>query len=68
MTNLRPGGRRHLRIDLDDVRADNPSIICVSGAAFGRHGPDADRGGYDAGGYWARSGMRERHRPRSATW
>ena len=56
-TNLRPAARRHLRIEVADVRADNPAIIYVSGSAFGPHGPDADRGGYDAGAYWARSGM-----------
>ncbi|MGI8329521.1 CaiB/BaiF CoA transferase family protein [Actinomadura scrupuli] len=59
VTNLRPAGRRHLRIDVADARADNPSIIYVSGTAFGPRGPDAGRGGYDAGAYWARSGMQQ---------
>jgi crotonobetainyl-CoA:carnitine CoA-transferase CaiB-like acyl-CoA transferase len=59
VTNLRPAGRKNLRIDVADVRADNPSIIYVSGSAFGPDGPDADRGGYDAGAYWARSGMQQ---------
>lgn len=57
VTNLRPGARKHLQIDVADVRADNPSIIYVSGTAFGPHGPDAGRGGYDSGAYWTRSGM-----------
>ena len=66
-TNLRPGARRRLGIDVDDVRADNPSIIYVSGTAFGSRGPDAERGGYDAGAYWARSGMQALFtRPRRA--
>lgn len=56
-TNIRADARRRLRIDLDDVRADNPSIIYVRGSAFGSRGPDAGRGGYDAGAFWARSGM-----------
>ncbi len=59
VTNLRPDGRRQLRIDVDDVRADNPAAIYVSGTAFGPVGPDAGRGGYDAGAYWARSGMQQ---------
>ncbi|MFC5747257.1 CaiB/BaiF CoA transferase family protein [Actinomadura rugatobispora] len=59
VTNLRPGGRRNLRIDVEDVRADNPSIIYVSGTAFGPRGPEAGRGGYDSGAYWARSGMQQ---------
>jgi crotonobetainyl-CoA:carnitine CoA-transferase CaiB-like acyl-CoA transferase len=48
VTNLRPGGRSRLRIDVADVRRDNPSAIYVSGTAFGPRGPDAGRGGYDS--------------------
>jgi crotonobetainyl-CoA:carnitine CoA-transferase CaiB-like acyl-CoA transferase len=59
VTNLRSDARRRLRIDVDDVRADNPSLIYVRGTAFGARGPDAGRGGYDAGAYWARSGMQQ---------
>lgn len=57
VTNLRPPARAKLRIDVDDVRADNPDVVYVRGTAFGSRGPDADRGGYDTGAYWARSGM-----------
>ena len=56
-TNFRPPVQQRLGIEIDDVRADNPSIVYARGTAFGRHGPDAERGGYDAGAYWARSGM-----------
>ena len=49
VTNLRADTRRTLCIDVDDVRADNPSLIYVRGTAFGSRGPDANRGGYDAG-------------------
>jgi crotonobetainyl-CoA:carnitine CoA-transferase CaiB-like acyl-CoA transferase len=59
LTNLRAEGRRQLRIDVDDVRADNQAAIYVRGTAFGPEGPDAGRGGYDAGAYWARSGMQQ---------
>src|SRR5262249_17992944 len=48
-----------LQLDVDSVRADNPSIIYVRGTAFGSKGPDANRGGYDAGAYFARSGMQQ---------
>jgi crotonobetainyl-CoA:carnitine CoA-transferase CaiB-like acyl-CoA transferase len=58
-TNLRPDARRRLSIDPEDVRAENPSIIYVRGSAFGTSGPEAERGGYDAGAYWARSGMQQ---------
>src|SRR4029077_17426359 len=56
---LRPAAIRNLRIDVDDVRADNPSIIYVRGTAFGSRGPDGGRGGDDSGPYGARSGMQQ---------
>jgi crotonobetainyl-CoA:carnitine CoA-transferase CaiB-like acyl-CoA transferase len=68
MTSLRAGARRHLRIDVEDVRRDNPSVIYVRGTAFGPRGPDAGRGGYDTGAYWARSGMQHQFTPPGADW
>jgi crotonobetainyl-CoA:carnitine CoA-transferase CaiB-like acyl-CoA transferase len=68
LTNFRPDARRHLRIDLEDVRADNPSMIYVLGTAFGAKGPDADRGGYDVSAYWARSGMQHLLTPARAEY
>lgn len=59
VTNLRPAARAKLRLDPDDVRANNPAVVYVRGSAFGPDGPDKDRGGYDAGAYWARSGMQQ---------
>lgn len=57
VTNLRADALRRLRLEVDDVRADNPSLIYVRGTAFGPKGPDGTRGGYDAGAYWSRTGM-----------
>jgi crotonobetainyl-CoA:carnitine CoA-transferase CaiB-like acyl-CoA transferase len=57
LTNIRPGARRRLGIDVEDIRADNPDIIYVRGTGFGARGADAGRGGYDSGAYWARTGM-----------
>ena len=68
MTNLRSAPRRHLGIDVEDVRRDNPSIIYVRGTAFGPRGPDAGRGGYDSGAYWARTGMQHLFTPPAADW
>lgn len=68
MTNLRSDARRRLRIDVEDIRRDNPSVIYVRGTAFGPRGPDAGRGGYDAGAYWARSGMQHLFTPPAADW
>jgi crotonobetainyl-CoA:carnitine CoA-transferase CaiB-like acyl-CoA transferase len=68
MTNLRADARRRLRLDVDDVRADNSSLIYVRGTAFGARGPDAGRGGYDTGSYWARSGMQHLLTRPDASW
>jgi crotonobetainyl-CoA:carnitine CoA-transferase CaiB-like acyl-CoA transferase len=68
VTNLRAGARRRLAIDVADVRADNPSVVYVRATAFGVRGPDAGRGGYDAGAYWARSGMQHALTPPGAAW
>jgi crotonobetainyl-CoA:carnitine CoA-transferase CaiB-like acyl-CoA transferase len=68
VTNLRPDARRRLRLDVDDIRADNRSIIYVRGTAFGSRGPDSARGGYDSGSYWSRSGMQDVLSPPGAAW
>ncbi len=38
VTNLRASAVRRLHIDVDDVRAENPSLIYVRGSAFGAKG------------------------------
>jgi crotonobetainyl-CoA:carnitine CoA-transferase CaiB-like acyl-CoA transferase len=57
LTNKLPRVRQRLAIDLDDIRAHNPTIIYVAGTGYGPKGPDADKGGYDILGYWCRSGV-----------
>ena len=66
MTNVRADARARLRIDVADLRRDNPSVIYVRGTAFGPRGPDAGRGGYDSGAYWARTGMQHLFTPPGA--
>ena len=56
LTNFLAPARRKLRIDVDDIRAINPSIIYGRGTGQGPSGPDADSPGYDSVSYWARSG------------
>jgi crotonobetainyl-CoA:carnitine CoA-transferase CaiB-like acyl-CoA transferase len=68
LTNFRPEARRRLGIEVDDVRRDNPSVIYVLGTAFGSQGPDAGRGSYDVGAYWARSGMQHLLMDPGAQW
>ena len=68
MTNVRAEALRRLRIEAADIRADNPSVIYVRGSAFGPRGPDAARGGYDSGAYWARTGMQHLFTAPGADW
>lgn len=68
MTSLRASARRHLGIDVADIRRDNPQVVYLRASAFGPRGPDAGAGGYDAGAYWARTGMQHLFTPPGAKW
>ncbi len=56
VTNFLPSARRKLRLDVDDIREANPSVIYVRGSAHGQRGPEAERPGYDGSTYWSRMG------------
>jgi crotonobetainyl-CoA:carnitine CoA-transferase CaiB-like acyl-CoA transferase len=56
LTNVLPGSRKRLGIDVDDIRGVNPDIIYARGTAHGERGPESQRGGYDSTDYWARWG------------
>ncbi len=57
LTNKLPRVRTKLKIDVADIRAQNPDIIYVRGTGQGERGPDADKGSYDSLAFWARSGI-----------
>lgn len=57
LTNLLPGSRRRMGIDVEHLRARNPKIIYARGHGYGIKGDMADRGAYDAAAYWARGGI-----------
>ncbi len=57
LTNFLPQTRERLKIDVDDIRGVNPTIIYARGSGQGPKGPDAGDGGYDATSYWARAGV-----------
>jgi crotonobetainyl-CoA:carnitine CoA-transferase CaiB-like acyl-CoA transferase len=57
LTNFLPPARRRLGIDVDDVRKVNPRVVYVRGHGQGAHGPDAEKGGYDAASFWSRGGI-----------
>jgi crotonobetainyl-CoA:carnitine CoA-transferase CaiB-like acyl-CoA transferase len=56
LTNFLPAARRKLEIDVAHVRKVNPKIIYARGSAYGPRGPEAEKGGYDSTGFWARAG------------
>jgi crotonobetainyl-CoA:carnitine CoA-transferase CaiB-like acyl-CoA transferase len=56
LTNFMQPARAKLGIDVDQIMARNPRIIYGRGTGHGPVGPDANKGGFDALSYWARSG------------
>ena len=63
LTNMLPSVRQKLRIDVDEIRADNPDVIYVRGHGQGAHGAEADKAAFDGTAYWARAGMADTLRP-----
>jgi crotonobetainyl-CoA:carnitine CoA-transferase CaiB-like acyl-CoA transferase len=57
LTNKLPSVRAQLKIDVDQIRAANPSIIYARGTGQGERGPDSDKGSYDSLAFWARAGV-----------
>lgn len=57
LTSFLPGPRARLGIDVDDIRAVNPTIIYARGSALGPRGAEADKGGYDMTAFWSRGGI-----------
>jgi crotonobetainyl-CoA:carnitine CoA-transferase CaiB-like acyl-CoA transferase len=57
LTNFLPAARRRLEIDVEHIRKVNPRIVYVRGHGQGAHGPDAERGGYDAASFWCRGSI-----------
>jgi crotonobetainyl-CoA:carnitine CoA-transferase CaiB-like acyl-CoA transferase len=57
LTSYLPNRRTKMGIDVDDIRAVNPSIVYVRGSGHGPKGPDSDKPGYDGVSYWARGGI-----------
>ena len=55
LTSFLTPTRKALRIDVDDIRADNPDIIYVRGSGQGMRGPEKDRGGFDGCSFWYRA-------------
>ncbi len=57
ITNYPSDVRRRLRLDYAELAPLNPRLIYASFTGFGESGPDADKPGFDATVWWARSGI-----------
>jgi crotonobetainyl-CoA:carnitine CoA-transferase CaiB-like acyl-CoA transferase len=57
LTSFLPDARQRMKIDVEDIRAQNPDIIYVRGHGQGAKGPDAGKGGYDGASFWSRGGV-----------
>ncbi len=59
--------RRALGLTFEDLKPLNPTMIFASLTAYGEHGPERDREGFDGVAYWARSGLQDLVRSVGAT-
>lgn len=57
VTNAVPRLRAGLGIASETLAALNPRLIYAALTAYGETGPEADKTGFDATAYWARSGL-----------
>lgn len=57
ITNYPPPVRRRLGIDHDHLAPLNERLIYASFSGYGEVGPEADKPGFDATAWWARSGL-----------
>ncbi|HMN78750.1 MAG TPA: CoA transferase, partial [Burkholderiaceae bacterium] len=45
--NFRPGVMQRMGLSFEDLRRDNPRLICIGLSGFGSRGPYSDRAGFD---------------------
>ncbi len=55
LTSFLPAARRKLRIDVEHIKVDNPTIVYARGSALGVRGDECENGGYDMTAFWARA-------------
>jgi crotonobetainyl-CoA:carnitine CoA-transferase CaiB-like acyl-CoA transferase len=67
ITNLPLPVRRRMKIGHEDLSARNPRLIYASFTAYGEHGEEADKTGFDSTAYWARSGLMDQVRADSSS-
>jgi crotonobetainyl-CoA:carnitine CoA-transferase CaiB-like acyl-CoA transferase len=57
ITNYPPPVRQRLRITYDDLAPLNERLIYASFTGYGETGPEANKPGFDATAWWARTGL-----------
>ncbi len=57
ITNYQPQLQRKFKLEYADLSALNPRLIYASVTGYGENGGDAEKPGFDATAYWARSGL-----------
>ncbi len=57
ITNYPQPVRRRLGLAFEDLEPHNPRLIYAALSAYGETGPEAEKTGFDATAYWARSGL-----------
>lgn len=57
ITNYQPQLRRKFQLDYRDLEPLNDRLIYASVTGYGENGDDAEKPGYDATAFWARSGL-----------
>jgi crotonobetainyl-CoA:carnitine CoA-transferase CaiB-like acyl-CoA transferase len=62
ITNYPPPARRRLGIAYDQLSHINERLIYASLTAYGEHGAEADKPGFDSTAWWARSGLMDQVR------
>ncbi|MGO8918607.1 MAG: CaiB/BaiF CoA transferase family protein [Stellaceae bacterium] len=63
ITNYPPPVRRRLGIAFDQLSHINARLIYASLTAYGEHGAEANKPGFDSTAWWARSGLMDQVRP-----
>ncbi len=63
IVNAPPHLRRKLGLAWEQIEPLNPRLVYASLTGFGETGPEADKPGFDATTYWARSGLADLVRP-----
>jgi crotonobetainyl-CoA:carnitine CoA-transferase CaiB-like acyl-CoA transferase len=63
ITNYPPPARRRLGIAYNQLSHLNERLIYASLTAYGEHGAEANKPGFDSTAWWARSGLMDQVRP-----